>query len=257
MTISPTDGLISQFAGQGVPTDECIAISTNSDAAGTYNRYAFHLGNKFFDYPHLGVWPDGYYMSMNVFNSAGTAFLGPQAFAFERAKMLTGLPATFVTPGNSGPSEDPYLPSDIDGTFFPPSGTGNPFVSFPGNNPPTYEVRLFHADFVTPDNTTFALIGSPAAAGFTAITALAPQLDTTARLDTIGDRLMFRLAYRKFPDGHESVVGNYYCECECRGRRALVRAARCDHHSGGVSREHLPAGHDLALDGECGDGFHG
>ena len=28
-------------------------------------------------------------------------------------------------------------------------------------------------------------------------------------LDGIGDRLMFRLAYRKFADGHEAVVGNY------------------------------------------------
>jgi hypothetical protein len=71
--------LISQFAGTSVPTDECVAISTTSDATGTYNRYAFHLGSNFFDYPHLGVWPDGYYMAMNVFNAAGTAFLGPQA----------------------------------------------------------------------------------------------------------------------------------------------------------------------------------
>ena len=38
-------------------------------------------------------------MSMNVFNSAGTAFLGPQPFAFDRAKMLAGQPATFVSPG--------------------------------------------------------------------------------------------------------------------------------------------------------------
>ena len=36
-----------------------------------------------------------------------------------------------------------------------------------------------------------------------------PQLGTTSNLDAIGDRLMFRLAYRKFADGHEAVVGNY------------------------------------------------
>ena len=29
-------------------------------------------------------------MSMNVFNSAGTVFLGPQPFAFDRAAMLAG-----------------------------------------------------------------------------------------------------------------------------------------------------------------------
>ncbi len=204
--------LISQFAGTSVPTDECIAISTTSDATGTYNRYAFHLGSNFFDYPHLGVWPDGYYMAMNVFNSAGTAFLGPQAFAFDRAKMLAGLPATFVTPGvTGGASEPPFLPSDLDGAILPATGTANPFVSFPGSG--TYKVRLFHADFATPANTTFTLIGSPAAAGFTALCAstrnCVPQVGTTSKLDGIGDRLMFRLAYRKFADGHDAAVGNF------------------------------------------------
>lgn len=36
---------------------------------------------------------------MNVFNSAGTAFLGPQPFAFNRAAMLTGAAATLRNPG--------------------------------------------------------------------------------------------------------------------------------------------------------------
>ena len=46
--------LISQFAGVGIPTDECVAVSTTSDATGTWHRYGFHLGSNFFDYPHLG-----------------------------------------------------------------------------------------------------------------------------------------------------------------------------------------------------------
>ena len=211
-TISPTAGSSASSPVRGVPPTECIAISTTSDATGTYNRYGFHLGSNFFDYPHLGVWPDGYYMSMNVFDASGTTFLGPQAFAFDRAKMLAGLPATFVTPGITGGGSEPsFLPSDLDGSITPPAGTGNPFVSFPGTG--VYKVRLFHADFVTPANTTFTLIGSPAAAGFTQLCpstrACVPQLGTTAKLDGIGDRLMFRLAYRKFADGHEAVVGNY------------------------------------------------
>ena len=78
----------------------------------------------------------------------------------------------------------------------------------------TYKVRLFHADFVTPANTTFTLIGSPAAAGFTALCpttrSCVPEsgVTSTNRVDGIGDRLMFRLAYRNFGD-HESVVGNF------------------------------------------------
>lgn len=202
--------VITQFAGVSVPTDECIAVSTTSDATGSYNRYDFHLGSNFFDYPHLSVWPDAYYMSMNVFNAAGTTFLGPQPFAFDRAKMLAGLPATFISTGVSGASEDSYLPSDLDGSILPPAGAPASFVGFPGTG--AYRVFHFHVDFTTPGNSTFTLFSSPAAAGFTSLCATTrscvPQLSTTNRLDGIGDRLMFRLAYRNFGD-HEAIVGNY------------------------------------------------
>jgi len=203
--------IITQFAGTSVPTDECIAVSTTSDATGSYNRYDFHLGSNFFDYPHLSVWPDAYYMSMNVFNTAGTAFLGPQPFAFDRSKMLAGLPATFVSTGvTGGASENAYLPSDLDGSILPPAGAPASYVEFPGTG--AYRVFHFHVDFTTPANSTFTLFSSPAAAGFTTLCATTrscvPQLSTTNKLDGIGDRLMFRLAYRNFGD-HEALVGNY------------------------------------------------
>lgn len=200
--------VISQFAGVAVPTDECVAVSTTSDATGTWNRYGFHLGTNFFDYPHLGVWPDAYYMSMNVFNSTGTAFLGPQPFAFDRAKMLLGQPATFITTGITGGSgEETYLPADLDGSMLPPVGAPATFVEFPGNN--TFRVFHFHVDFVTPLNSTFTLFASPASAGFTIRSGGIPQLGTSSLLDPIGDRLMFRLSTRFFSDGHEATVGNF------------------------------------------------
>jgi hypothetical protein len=203
--------IISQFAGVSVPTDECIAVSTTSDATGSYNRYDFHLGSNFFDYPKLSVWPDAYYMSMNVFNSTGTAFLGPQPFAFDRSKMLAGQPATFVTTGvTGGSSEDVYLPADLDGSTLPPAGAPATFVEFPGGG--AYRVFHFHVDFATPANSSFTLFASPVSAGFTQLCAVTrscvPQSGTTSRLDAIADRLMFRLAYRNFGD-HESVVGNF------------------------------------------------
>src|SRR5437762_1586914 len=115
--------LISQFAGSGsAVTDECVAISTTSDATGSYYRYGFHLGTNFFDYPHLSVLPDAYYMSMNVFNAAGTTYLGPQPFAFDRTKMLAGQAATFVSPvGPLGGSIDAFLSADLDGSTLPPA----------------------------------------------------------------------------------------------------------------------------------------
>ena len=72
--------VVSQFAGTTVPTDECVAVSTTSDATGTWNRYDFHLGSSnFFDYPKLSVWPDAYYLAMNVFNTARHGIPRPAA----------------------------------------------------------------------------------------------------------------------------------------------------------------------------------
>ncbi len=200
--------LISQFAGVGIPTDECVAVSTTSDATGSWHRYGFHLGSNFFDYPHLGVWPDAYYMSMNVFNSTGTAFLGPQPFAFDRTRMLAGLSATFITTGiTGGPLEETYLPADLDGSSLPPAGAPASFVEFPAGG--SFRIFHFHVDFATPLNSTFTLFASPPSAGFSIRSSGIPQLGTSSVLDPIGDRLMFRVATRFFSDGHESAVGNF------------------------------------------------
>ena len=208
--------VISQFAAATSNiTDECIAVSTTSDATGTYNRYGFHLGSNFYDYPHLGVWPDGYYMSMNVFNAAGTAYLGPQPFAFNRAAMIAGTPVTtfLTTAAPLGAAFAPFLPADLDGSNLPPAGAPNPFVLFPDTG--NYDIYRFHVDFATPANTTFTAVPSPpAAAGFAAACtggrACVPQIGGVSgdNLDGIADRLMFRLAYRNI-NGHESLLGNY------------------------------------------------
>jgi hypothetical protein len=200
--------LISQFAGGSAPTDECIAVSTTSDATGAWYRYDFHLGTNFMDYPHGAVWTDGYYFAFNVFNSAGTAFLGPQPVVFDRAKMLNGQAATFQTTGPRS-VQDTFLPADIDGSALPPSGAPETFVSFPDFG--TYSTYHYKIDWTTPTNSTWTTFAAPAAAGFTQLCATGscvPQSGTTAKLDSLGDRLMFRLAYRNFGD-HEAVVGNY------------------------------------------------
>jgi uncharacterized repeat protein (TIGR01451 family) len=205
--------LISQFAGGSVPTDECVAVSTGVDATGTWNRYDFHLGSDFFDYPHLGVWPDAYYMTMNVFNAAGTAFLGPQPFAFDRAAMLAGDPATFVTTRAAtvfNPANDPMLPGDLDGSTPPPAGAPDPFLM--SGTAATWKVWRFHADFTTPASSTFALGGNLTPAGYTVLCpntrSCVPQVGSADGLDGLGDRAMFRLAYRNLGSGNEAVVGN-------------------------------------------------
>ena len=208
--------LISQFAG-GL-THECVAVSTTSDATGSYARYDYNLvtigGSALYDYPHFGVWPDAYYMTMNVFNSSGTAYLGPQAFAFNRAKMLVGDPtAEIQAPPRLPATNPPMLPADLDGSTLPPAGAPNSVVLFPDTN--TYRVYHFHVDFANPANTTFTLFGTSPSSAFTELCPTTrdcvPALNASTpgnKMDGIGDRLMFRLAYRNFGD-HESLVGNF------------------------------------------------
>ena len=207
--------VVSQFAGSAQPTHECVAVSTSSDATGSYNRYDFDLGtafgNNFYDYPKLGTWPDAYYMSTNVFNASGTAFLGPQPFAMDRTAMLAGNPATIVSTGMLGPTDDQLMPADFNGSILPPAGAPNPFTEI-GTNP-TWKLWRFHVDFTTPGNSTFTLGGTLTPDPFNVVCggsagACVPQAGVPDLLDTLGDRSMFRNDYRRFADGTEALAGN-------------------------------------------------
>src|SRR3989442_709012 len=81
--------VISQFSVSTTPFLECVAVSQTGDPTGSWNRYAFQYSN-FPDYPKMGVWPDAYYETFNMFNAAGTTYLGAQVCAYDRTKMLAG-----------------------------------------------------------------------------------------------------------------------------------------------------------------------
>ena len=88
--------ILSQFVVGASPefSHQCVAVSQTQDATGAYYLYDFVTDPaNFVDYPKIGVWPDGYYMSGHVFNASATAFLAGRIFVFEREKMLKGLPA--------------------------------------------------------------------------------------------------------------------------------------------------------------------
>ncbi len=200
--------VISQFSVSTTPFLECVAVSQTPDPTGAWNRYAFQYSN-FPDYPKMGVWPDAYYETFNMFNAAGTAYLGAQVCAYDRTKMLAGQAATqqcFSTSTTYGG----LLPADLDGSRLPPSGAPN-FVLGLGATSTTLAYWKFHVDWTTPANTTFTgpstiTVASYAEAcgGGTCI----PQGGVSQQLDSLADRLMFRLAYRNYSD-HEAVVANH------------------------------------------------
>ena len=68
--------LASQFALPNYPSGpyyQCIAISQSGDPTGAWYRYAFVASaTKMNDYPHFGIWPDAYYMTVNQFTGGST-----------------------------------------------------------------------------------------------------------------------------------------------------------------------------------------
>ena len=156
--------IISQFCTLYNPVNhQMIAVSQTGDPTGAYYLYEFAMpNNKFNDYPHFGVWPDGYYMTNNQFNQALTAFVGGGNYAFDRKKMLAGDPTASYIYFDGEPIDPNFggvLPSDLDGYNPPPTGAPNTFAYFTANEygDPIDGIRLFdfHADFTTPANSTF------------------------------------------------------------------------------------------------------
>ena len=194
--------ILTQFSVSTTPFLQCIAVSTTSDATGSYARYAFSPNANFPDYPKLGVWPDAYYISYNIF---GNAFLGGEVCAYDRAAMLAGAAATQICFGPDANMASP-LPSDLDGTTAPPAGAENLIVNLQTTT--TLNLHKFHVDFANPGNSTFTgPISIPVATFAVACSrgACIPQSGTGQKLDGLSDRLMYRLAYRNFGN-HESMV---------------------------------------------------
>lgn len=199
--------VLTQFAVTQAPFSQCIAVSTSPDPTGTYARYEYQF-QDFNDYPKFGVWPDAYYGTFNMFQ--GNNFKGAKACAFERDKMLASQAARmqcFDVANQGG-----LLPADLDGAVAPPAGAPNYLLNFGTNQ---LNLWKFHVDWTNPGSSTFTGPTAIKTAPFEIACRNAPntgqcvkQPRTSETLDTLSDRLMFRLAYRRFND-HESLAVNH------------------------------------------------
>jgi len=200
--------VITQFSVSGSPDSECIAVSTSPDPTGSYNRYSFNYGTDFNDYPKLGVWPDAYYITYNIFAN-GSTFAGTKICALDRAKMLAGLAATQQC-FNTSSSYGGVLPADLDGSRLPPAGSPNYLLGLGVSNN-DLAFWKFHVDWTTPGNSTLTGPTTLTVATYTAACSggtCIPQSGTSQQLDSLADRMMYRLAYRNFGD-HEALVVNH------------------------------------------------
>jgi hypothetical protein len=227
--------ILTQFttavpAGPVQGSHQCFAVSKTGDPLGPWYLYDFRTSTDpalFEDYPHLGVWPDSYYMVTHEFN--GTAYSQENLYAMERAAILAGMPARIQV----NKSFDAVnfgigaLPSDLDGLTPPPPGAPNYVVRYSsqlndgrtGNPPNVLDIWQAAATWgATPTltvtgptlvpvatfNDVFSCLGVNRACIAEPLNPATPQ----DYLDVVGDRIMFRNAYRNFGD-HESLVLNH------------------------------------------------
>ena len=202
--------LLSQQGTFNTPGIECIAVSQSNDPTSGYFLYSFIPNtSNFNDYPKIGVWPtatnSAYLATYNLFDSSGF-FVGADLCAYDRAAMLAGAAnatqVCFLISNDGG-----FLPSDLDGSTAPPAGAPGYFLNFETlSSLRLYSVSLNFAGSSTLSSPTNVAVASfnEACGGGTCI----PQPGTSNQLDSLADRLMYRLAYRNFGD-HDALVVNH------------------------------------------------
>ena len=233
--------LENDFSG---PFWQCVAVSQTGDPTGAFYRYAFKISDtKLNDYPKFGIWPDGYYLTINQFIVNCNSFncteqwAGQRVVAFERDKMLQGQAAQTVT-FELSPTQNlgRMLPADFDGSP-PPAGAPAVFAQidddeFDPSLIPLDRLQIweFHVDWTTPSNSTFTQVAlipvAPFSSNLCSYNPCVPQPGfdflglPSPLLDTLSDRLMYRLQYRNF-GAYQTLVTNH--TVNVGGDRAGIR----------------------------------
>jgi hypothetical protein len=227
--------LLQQFAVDTAPYLQCVAVSTSEDATGSYHRYAFSYGGSFNDYPKAGVWSHSYVDTYNMFGDASKDPSGPRVCAFDRHAMLAGRAARQVCV--QLPAGTTLLPADVDGTRFPSESEDVPVLRLGVN---ALEVFSFHVDWRHLGSSRLAGPARVPVAAFAPacgvlysiaerdLAPCAPQPGSGAvgqlallGLDVLSDRPMFRLAWRRFGDGHDAMVVTHAVDAQPRAAIGL------------------------------------
>jgi uncharacterized repeat protein (TIGR01451 family) len=128
---------------------QCFAVSKTGDpVSGGWNFYSLHTTDALCDYPKFGIWPDGLYMSSNLFGlAAGGSFINPRVWAFNKAQMYAGAPTVQVVTFNAPSAEFTVLPANARlQTGTPPAGSPN-YYSVVWQFTNAVSVYKFHVDW--------------------------------------------------------------------------------------------------------------
>ncbi|NIA04116.1 MAG: T9SS type A sorting domain-containing protein [Nitrospiraceae bacterium] len=184
-----------------------IAVSKTNDPTGEWYRWSYAM-DDLPDYPHFGIWQNGYYMAVNDDDS-------PDVFAFDRDAMINGDadPQMVAFDNDWRPNSGFHIiqPLDNDGDWAP-SGTPGQFITIDDDawgssqhvNDGKDELWLFELDVDWDDasNATFdrtqvlvtADFDSDMGSGMDNVA----QKDESQKVDAIAQILMYRAQYRNF-----------------------------------------------------------
>jgi len=185
----------------------CVAVSTSSDATGSYYLYEFPVVNGGFpDYPKWGNWPPNQWaQTWNNFGTYGNDWMGPVLCIYDRPKLLDGDRTAEQICHQYPITDTSLLPADTDSRIQPPAGeaqfaigsllaSGNSKISLytaQVNNPADWSMG---ATF-TGDNNSQTITVAPYNIACAYPTPCVPQKGITDVLEGLGDRLMYRFAY--------------------------------------------------------------
>jgi len=180
---------------------ECIAVSRSGDpVSGGWNFYSVNTTGGLGDYPKLGIWPDGLYLSVNLFGYRATdPYLRPRLYAFNKKQMYAGVASPQVVLFDMPAEDFTVLPANARlqlGT--PPAGAPNYFVEL-GKYFDAISVFKFHVDWTTPANSTLTgEIAASTATDFALLDTGAGSTDVSSPvnpLDSLAYRTMMQNQY--------------------------------------------------------------
>jgi hypothetical protein len=212
---------ISSFMsfGGSNPGTECIAVSQTSDPTGSWYRYEFVISETANnDYPKLGVGPDAYYSSYNMFDGG---FTGGKVAAHDRDAMIAGESDAELVMFGPDASWFTLMPADIDGSVPSPSPGG----LFGQIGQDQFEIFQMDVDFESPDNSTFEQIATLSTDAFDSELCGAfrgrcvPQ-PNGPDLEDLAGRLMQRLQFRDLGD-YQSMVVNHTVDADGEGTAGI------------------------------------
>lgn len=128
---------------------ECFAVSKTGDpVAGGWNFYSFNTTGGLGDYPKFGIWPDGLYVSFNMFDYAASGgFQNVRLYALNKAQMYAGAPVAQAVSFDLPSSEFSLMPSNARlQTGTPPAGRPN-YMTSVWNFTNAISTWKFHVDW--------------------------------------------------------------------------------------------------------------